>query len=56
LGDRVGGDPVKKALIAGATVLALVSAALISLPTFVDLGRFKSIYLPLIEETLQRRI
>ena len=47
---------MKKALIAGATVLALVIAAVISLPTFVDLGRFKSIYLPLIEETLQRRV
>jgi len=47
---------VKKALIAGATVLALVIAAVISLPTFVDLGRFKSIYLPLIEESLQRRV
>ena len=47
---------MKKALIAGATVLALVIAAVISLPLFVDLGRFKSIYLPLIEETLQRRV
>jgi AsmA protein len=56
LGDRAEGVPVKKASIAGATVLALVIAAVISLPTFVDLGRFKSIYLPLIEETLQRRV
>ena len=47
---------MKKALIAGATVLALAIAAVISLPMFVDLGRFKSTYLPLIEETLQRRV
>ena len=47
---------MKKALIAGATVLALVIAAVISLPMFVDLGRFKGIYLPFIEETLQRRV
>jgi AsmA protein len=47
---------VKKALIAGATILALLIATAISLPMFVDLGRFKSIYLPLIEETLQRRV
>ena len=47
---------MKKALIAGATVLALLIAAVIGLPMFVDLGRFKSTYLPLIEETLQRRV
>jgi AsmA protein len=47
---------VKKALIAAATVLALLIAAVIGLPTFVDLGRFKSTYLPLVEEALQRRV
>jgi uncharacterized protein involved in outer membrane biogenesis len=47
---------VKKTLIAGATVVALLIAAVIALPTFVDLGRFKSVYLPRLEETLQRRV
>jgi AsmA protein len=47
---------VKKALIAGATVLALAIAAVIGLPNFVDLGRFKSAYLPLVEEALHRRV
>ena len=47
---------MKKALIAGATVLALLIAAVIGLPTVVDLGRFKNTYLPLVEEALQRRV
>jgi AsmA protein len=47
---------VKKALIAGASVFALLIATVIGLSTFVDLGRFKSTYLPLVEETLQRRV
>ncbi|HEX6175487.1 MAG TPA: AsmA family protein [Candidatus Binatia bacterium] len=47
---------MKKALIAGATVFALLIATVIGLPTFVDLGRFKSSYLPLLEETLHRRV
>jgi AsmA protein len=56
LDDRAGGGFVKKALIVGATVLAVLVAAVVVLPGFVDLGQFKSTYLPLIEETLQRRI
>jgi uncharacterized protein involved in outer membrane biogenesis len=56
LDDRAGGGFVKKALIVGATVLAVLIAAVVVLPGFVDLGQFKSTYLPLIEETLQRRI
>jgi uncharacterized protein involved in outer membrane biogenesis len=47
---------VKKALIVGAAVFALLTAAVLVLPAFVDLGRFKSTYLPLVEETLHRRI
>jgi hypothetical protein len=51
-----GGGFVKKALIGSVTVLAVLIAAVVVLPGFVDLGRFKSTYLPLFEETLQRRI
>ena len=47
---------MKRVLITGATVLACLLAAVLVLPAFVDLGRFKSTYLPLVEETLQRRI
>ena len=47
---------MNKAWIAGTTVFALSIATVIGLPTFVELGRFKSIYLPLIEETLHRRV
>ena len=47
---------MKKGLIAATTVLALLLVTVIGLPTFVDLGRFKSTYLPLVEETLQRRV
>jgi polyhydroxyalkanoate synthesis regulator phasin len=47
---------VKKALIAGGAVLAVLIAIVIGLPMFVDLGQFKSTYLPLVEETLQRRV
>jgi uncharacterized protein involved in outer membrane biogenesis len=47
---------LKRVLITGATVLACLLAAVLVLPAFVDLGRFKSTYLPLVEETLQRRI
>ena len=47
---------MKKALIVGAAVFALLTAAVLVLPAFVDLGRFKDTYLPLVEETLHRRI
>jgi AsmA protein len=47
---------VKKALIAGAAVFPFLVATVIGFPALVDLGWFKSTYLPLIEETLQRRI
>jgi AsmA protein len=47
---------VKKALLVSATLLALLLAAILVVPAFVDLGRFKSTYLPLVEEALQRRI
>ena len=47
---------VKKALIGGAAVGALLLVTVIAVPTFVDLGRFKSTYLPWLEETLQRRV
>jgi len=47
---------VKKALIGSATVVALLIVTVIALPTFVDVGRFKSTYLPWLEETLQRRV
>ena len=47
---------MKKALLVSATLLALLFAAILVVPGFVDLGRFKNTYLPLVEETLQRRI
>jgi uncharacterized protein involved in outer membrane biogenesis len=56
LDERAGGGFVKNALIVGGTVLAVLIATVIGLPMFVDLGQFKSTYLPLVEETLQRRV
>jgi AsmA protein len=47
---------LKKVFITGAGVLVCLLAAVLVLPAFIDLGRFKRTYLPLVEETLQRRI
>ena len=41
--------------ISGTSLIALVSAVLV-VPHFIDLGIFKRSYLPLVEETLRRRI
>ena len=47
---------MKRVCAISAMVLGLVLVAVLVLPAFVDLGRFKSTYLPLVEETLHRRI
>ncbi|MPZ77684.1 MAG: AsmA family protein [Deltaproteobacteria bacterium] len=56
LSCRAGGALAKKALAIGASVLGLLIAAVLIVPAFVDLGRFKSTYLPWVEETLHRRL
>ena len=40
----------------GLCLAALLIAAIVIVPAFVDLGMFKSTYLPFIEETLHRRV
>lgn len=40
----------------GLCLAALLVAAIVVVPAFVDLGMFKSTYLPFIEETLHRRV
>jgi uncharacterized protein involved in outer membrane biogenesis len=40
----------------GLGLAALLIAAIVVVPAFVDLGMFKSTYLPFIEETLHRRV
>lgn len=47
---------MKKALGISAGVLVVLVALVLLLPALVDLGSFKSTYLPLLEENLQRRI
>jgi len=47
---------MKKAVAIGAMALALSLAVLLILPAFVDLGRFKGTYLPLVEDTLHRNV
>jgi len=56
LGIPAGSRKLKKGLFIGGVVLAALIALLIALPHFVDLGRFKRTYLPLIEQALGRRV
>jgi uncharacterized protein involved in outer membrane biogenesis len=45
-----------KAAWVGLTAVIVFIAALLLVPEFIDLGMFKGTYLPLVEETLHRRI
>ena len=47
---------MKKAAWIGLGFIVLLAATVVVVPAFVDLGRFKSTYLPLIEEALHRRV
>lgn len=47
---------MKKVFAAGAVLTVLLIAAVLIVPSFIDLGRFKRSYLPVIEETLRRRV
>jgi uncharacterized protein involved in outer membrane biogenesis len=47
---------MKKAFWSGVAVLVLLAGSVLVLPAFIDLGIFKSTYLPLVEEALGRRI
>jgi AsmA protein len=47
---------VKKAVAIASGVVALLIAALVTVPAFVDLGVFKRTYLPLVEDTFHRNI
>jgi uncharacterized protein involved in outer membrane biogenesis len=51
-----GRASLKKIFVVSVVVLGLLIAVVVIVPAFVDLGRFKSTYLPFLEETLQRRI
>jgi len=47
---------VKKTLLFGVGLLAVLAVALLVLPPFIDLGAYKSRYLPLVEDALQRKV
>ncbi len=47
---------MKKAAWIGVSVMGLLAAIILVVPAWVDLGMFKSAYLPFIEETLHRRV
>jgi AsmA protein len=47
---------IKKALWIGLAVVGFLVAAILAAPRFIDLGLFKSTYLPLIEDALNRRV
>lgn len=47
---------MKKTLLFGVGLLAVLAAALLVLPPLIDLGPYKSRYLPLVEEALQRKV
>ena len=47
---------MKRALWIGIAVLAVVIAALLLLPPFIDLGAYKARFLPLVEDSLQRKV
>jgi len=46
----------KKAAWIGLGVVCLLVATVLIVPTFIDLGLFKSTYLPLVEDALNRRV
>ena len=56
----VAAKPLHRAIIKavwlGLAVVMLLIGALLLVPAFVDLGIFKGTYLPLVEETLHRRV
>lgn len=47
---------MKKALWIGLGLFALLTGTVLAVPHFIDLGVFKSTYLPLVEEALGRRV
>jgi hypothetical protein len=47
---------MKKAAWIGVSVIGFLAAIILVVPALVDLGLFKSTYLPFIEETLHRRV
>jgi hypothetical protein len=47
---------MKKALWIGMGIVALFAAAVLVLPAFIDIGFFKSTYLPVIESAIQRKV
>jgi AsmA family/AsmA-like C-terminal region len=51
-----GTNRVKKLSLIGAAIAVFLIAGLLVAPHFIDLGTFKQAYLPLIEDTFQRRI
>src|SRR5678816_4703710 len=53
---RAGNRKLKKGLLIGTAVIAVLLVLAVTVPHFVDLGLFKQTYLPLIEDTLGRRV
>jgi hypothetical protein len=51
-----GNRKLKKGLLIGTVLIAVVLVLAVTVPHFVDLGLFKQTYLPLIEDTLGRRV
>lgn len=51
-----GNARFKKGLVIGGGVVAALLALVVAVPHFIDLGRFKATYLPLIEDALDRRV
>lgn len=47
---------MKKLLWFGAGLILLLAAIVLVAPSFIDLGFFKSTYLPVVEEAIQRRV
>ena len=47
---------MKKIFLIGLALLALIAIAVLTLPPLVDLAPYKSRYLPLVEEALQRKV
>jgi len=47
---------MKKIFLIGLALLALIAIAVLTLPPLVDLAPYKSRYLPLVEDALQRKI
>jgi uncharacterized protein involved in outer membrane biogenesis len=50
------GQRLKRAVWIGTGVVGLLMAVVLVVPAFVDLGRFKRTYLPLVEDALHRRV